>query len=103
MRVRVRACVTGQWWKHEDAALFFVFFLLPSKPHEMPASLWPRPQGRTPLHDASFKGHTDVVQLLLQHEADPTATDCDVCHAHKYTCLAAALHFCPRLPLFFKD
>ena len=31
--------------------------------------------GRTPLHMAAGAGELDVVQLLLDHGADPTVTD----------------------------
>ena len=31
----------------------------------------------TPLHRAAYCGHLKVVQLLLQHKADPTMCDSD--------------------------
>ena len=31
--------------------------------------------GDTPLSGASFNGHTDVVRLLLENEADPNISD----------------------------
>jgi len=31
--------------------------------------------GATPLNIASFRGHVDVVKLLLEHGADPEAVD----------------------------
>ena len=31
--------------------------------------------GATPLNIACFRGHADVVKLMLEHGADPTARD----------------------------
>ncbi|CAG5134658.1 unnamed protein product [Candidula unifasciata] len=31
----------------------------------------------TPLHRASYMGHSEIVSLLLQHNADPRSADCD--------------------------
>ncbi len=31
--------------------------------------------GVTPMYRASYKGHTAVVELLLQHNADPNISD----------------------------
>ncbi|KAI8770453.1 ankyrin repeat domain-containing protein 39 [Biomphalaria glabrata] len=33
--------------------------------------------GTTPLHRAAYMGHTEIVELLLAHCADPMAQDCD--------------------------
>ena len=34
--------------------------------------------GWTPLHEAAHKGHTDVVQLLLERGAEPNMTTTDL-------------------------
>ena len=35
--------------------------------------------GRTPLHFAAYRGHKDVVQILLDKGADPSRTDNSGC------------------------
>ena len=34
-----------------------------------------RLMGRTPLHEAALVGHTDILQMLLDEDADPLARD----------------------------
>ena len=42
----------------------------------MYVSLLLSPQdGQTPLYTASYRGHTDVVRILLENKADPNISD----------------------------
>ena len=50
--------------------------------------------GETPLYIASWEGHTGVVELLLQHNANPNIGDevshsmmrfCKIVHIHTHT------------------
>lgn len=51
---------------------------LPAMRRVLVAKLKPLPRDRlTPLHLAAEKGHTEMVELLLENGADPRAVDSD--------------------------
>lgn len=43
--------------------------------HHVDVNQADRLMGRTPLHEAALVGHTDILQLLLEADADPLARD----------------------------